>query len=62
MYDLLTYEKGAAVVRMLEQHLGIETRSERVFAGTSVATPTETPRRAISGMCSKKSAINRFER
>ncbi len=30
MYDLLTYEKGAAVVRMLEQHLGADTFREGV--------------------------------
>ena len=30
MFDLLTYEKGAAVVRMLEQHLGADTFREGV--------------------------------
>ena len=30
MFDLLTYEKGASVLRMLEQHLGPETFREGV--------------------------------
>ena len=47
MFDLLTYKKGASVLRMLEQHIGPDTFREgvRLPGGTS----TRTRRRPTSG-------------
>ncbi len=44
MFDLLTYEKGAAVVRMLEQYLGTETFRDGVrdYLRTHAYSNTET--------------------
>ena len=41
MFDVLTYEKGGGVLRMLEQHIGAEC-SGTACARTSRPTPTGT--------------------
>ena len=48
MFDVLTYEKGASVVRMLEQYLG-EDGSATASAATWPATSTGTPRPPTCG-------------
>ena len=46
MFDVLTYEKGAAVVRMLEQYLGEDALPRRHPPATCATTRTATPRRS----------------
>jgi len=42
MLDVLTYQKGGSVLRMLEQFLG-PTSSEMASGATCGPTPTPTP-------------------
>ena len=53
MFDVLTYEKGAAVVRMLEQYLG-EDEFGPASASTWPTTSTATPRPPTCGTPSRR--------
>ena len=61
MFDLLTYEKGASVVRMLEQYLGAKS-SVTVCATTSTPTRPRTPRPPTCGPRSRRSRVSRCSR
>jgi puromycin-sensitive aminopeptidase len=61
MFDLLTYEKGASVLRMLEQHIGPDTFREGC-ASTSGGTSTRTRRRRTSGRPSARRRASRSPR
>ena len=52
MFDVLTYQKGGALLRMLEQYLGPERFREGVST-TRPPPPTATPRRTTSGTPSR---------
>ena len=54
MFDVLTYEKGAAVVRMLEQYLGEDALPRRHPALHDRPTPTATPRPPTCGTPSRR--------
>ena len=59
MFDVLTYQKGGRVLRMLEQYLGRRALPRRRSAATSSATPTATPRPPTCGTPSNRPAANR---
>ena len=59
MFDVLTYEKGAAVVRMLEQYLGAERVPRRHPPLPRAATSTGTPRPPTSGTRSRRPPASR---
>ena len=54
MFDVLTYQKGGALLRMLEQYLGERAASARASATTSTSTPTGTPRPTTCGTPSRR--------
>ena len=57
MFDVLTYEKGAAVLRMLEQYLGEDVFRDGI-RHYLVATSTRTPRRPTCGTPSRRRAAS----
>jgi len=61
MFDLLTYEKGCSVIKMMEQYLGEETFKAGEGA-TSTATSMATQRLRIFGPHLKRQAINQSPR
>ena len=58
MFDVLTYEKGASVLRMLEQYLGADA-SAKGSRAISRSTSTPTPRPATSGTRWKRPVASR---
>ena len=60
MFDLLTYEKGASVVRMLEQYLGAEVFRDGVRH--YLTHSHRTPRLMDLWACSRRSLVSRCSR
>ena len=58
MFDVLTYQKGAAILRMLEQYLGAERFRDGIRLYLR-GTHTATPRRTTSGTRSRKPPASR---
>ena len=57
MFDVLTYQKGAATLRMLDRYLGGDEFRDG-SACTCSATPTATPRPTTCGTRSRKPVAN----
>ncbi len=55
MFDVLTYQKGGALLRMLQQYLGEERFRQGVNNYLRTALPTATPRPATCGTASRPS-------
>ena len=62
MFDVLTYEKGASVLRMLEQYLGAERFRKGIARVPAASISTPTPRPAICGTRSKRPPASRCAR
>ena len=54
MFDVLTYEKGGAVLRMLEQYLGEDRFRDGIRLLPRATTPTATPSRPTCGTPSRR--------
>ena len=59
MFDVLTYQKGASVLRMLERYLGRRTLSATASARYLEPTSTPTPRPPTCGTPSRRPAASR---